>query len=169
MRTRPSLIVSRRLVNAATNTSVDVTETPERRAERALARFQAVSKAEESVARAYLALHEEGDRANSNVAGEVFQRSLQDRNGGEGGGGGETLWSFDDEEKRVGGREGRQRETEKEKSVEGGGPEAALEHYFDDEVWAAGASRPARGKRGKDGRWTVVGAVLPDGVEKVEK
>lgn len=167
MRTRPSLIVSRRLVNAANNTSVDVTETPERRAERALARFQAVSKAEESVARAYLALHEEGDRANSNAAGEAFQRHLA--GGRDGGEEGETLWSFDDEEKRVGGREGRQRETEKEKVAEGGGPEAALEHYFDDEVWAAGASQPARGKRGKDGRWTVVGAVLPDGVEKVEK
>lgn len=113
---------------------MDVTDTPERRAERALARFQAVSKAEETVARAYLSLHDP-----SNAPGEGFQRTLPST--------GTTLWSFDDEKKRG----------------EGEGPEAALEHYFDDEAWEAGGSRPVRGK---DGRWTVVGAVLPEGVEK---
>jgi hypothetical protein len=109
---------------------VDVTETAERRAQRELARFQAVAKAEEGVARAYLALH-----PRENAAGAAYHRTLE--------GGGEVL--FDAEKKGAGG-EGE-----------------ALEHYFEDEAWEAGAARPARGK---DGRWTVVGAVLPDGVKE---
>lgn len=125
---------------------MDVTETPERQAERALARFQAVSKAEEAVARAYLALHEGGS-----AAGEGFQRSLE-----RGGGGGDMVWSYDEEMRTRG-----QDEKEKVGREDASGPESALEHYYDDEAWEAGASRPAKGK---DGRWTVVGAALPQGV-----
>ncbi|BEJ03723.1 hypothetical protein CcaverHIS641_0108980 [Cutaneotrichosporon cavernicola] len=130
--TRPKLVISRRLVNAKTLESVDVTETEERKAQRALSRFQAVAKAEEHVARAYLALH-----PKENATGSAFHRSLE--------GGGEVVFNFVDEKKR------------------GKGEEAALEHYFDDEVWEAGAAKPARRR---DGRWTAVGAVLPSGVQE---
>lgn len=91
-----------------------------------------MAKAEEGVARAYLALHPQ-----ENAAGSAFQRSLE--------GGGDVVFNFEDEKKSA------------------KGPEAALEHYFEDEAWEAGAARPARGK---DGRWTVVGAVLPNGVKE---
>ncbi|BEI80374.1 hypothetical protein CcaverHIS002_0109030 [Cutaneotrichosporon cavernicola] len=70
--TRPKLVISRRLVNAKTLESVDVTETEERKAQRALSRFQAVAKAEEHVARAYLALH-----PKENATGSAFHRSLE--------------------------------------------------------------------------------------------
>ncbi|GMK54903.1 hypothetical protein CspeluHIS016_0114890 [Cutaneotrichosporon spelunceum] len=140
--TRPRLVISRRLINVK-GESADVMETEERRAQRAVARFQAVAKAEEGVARAYLALHPGSPpgSGSSSASASATQRS------GREGQGPEVLFNFDDEKKRE-------------------GQDAALEHYFDDEAWEAGAPKPARGSRGRGGRWTVVGAVLPSGVRE---
>ncbi|WOO79817.1 uncharacterized protein LOC62_02G003332 [Vanrija pseudolonga] len=137
LRTRVEIVISRRTVTG-TSDEGDDEDGAERRRQRALKRFQVVSKeVDRGVAGAYLALAEEGEGSTS----------------GEGGEGREGGWGTE--------KKGGEKATkDKEK---GASPRSALDAYFSDEEWERAVPRPAKGKVS---RWTVVGAVLPPGAQK---
>lgn len=118
----------------------------ERRKQRALKRFQVVSKeVDRGVAGAYLALAE-GSEGSGLGEGE-WRGARGEKEGG------------DEQEKQGGWRRGKTTEKEKDAAA----PRSALDAYFSDEEWERAAPRPAKGKVKQ---WTVVGAVLPPSVGK---
>lgn len=136
---------------------------PQRARERALKRFQLVTKvADPAVGAVYLALYPGEPGPSGGASGAVGGGG----GGGRGGGGSESGGEGEGDAAAyragdAGGRAGVS--TEKKAPPAGGGPEASgLAHFFDDEEWERNAAAPARGRRGT---WRVVAPVLPQGVK----
>ncbi|RSH77413.1 uncharacterized protein EHS24_003379 [Apiotrichum porosum] len=156
LRTRRYVVIARRRVPASQaaqqdkDTALDALQSnngeddPGRRAARALKRFQLVSKeADKGVGRAYLALNNDNDGGGGPSHNDT---QCDDEDRGEKGG--DTL------PRACGDSLSEKKGSQSSASA----AERALEHFFDDDEWAANAPEPARGL---SGRWKVVAPVLP--------